>query len=40
MASPNSARNASSAFKDGANAQASSITEKLRIFTISTGRRP
>jgi len=40
MASPNSARSASSTVSEGAKAQASSITEKLRMFAISTGRRP
>ncbi len=40
IAIPNNARKTSSAFSDGAKAQASSITEKLRILNISTGRRP
>ena len=40
MAMPKSARSTSSTFSEGAKAQASSITEKLRMLAISTGRRP
>ncbi len=39
MAIPNSVRNTSSTWSEGANAQASSMTEKPRIFATSTGRR-
>jgi hypothetical protein len=40
IARPKSARSTSSAPSEGAKAQASSITVKLRMFAISTGRRP
>jgi hypothetical protein len=40
MAKPNKARKHKSTKSEGAKPQASSITEKLKMFTISTGRRP